>query len=99
MRRLALAALLIAASLAPAGAQSPAQRQAQQEVARDQARDRVGDVARDLETGGRGGSPALVEDMNRDRPGLTPERLSTPGITSRSTQESGVPLLSDNPQR
>lgn len=99
MHRLALAALIATTALAPAFAQSPAQRQAQEEVARDQARDRVGDIARDAETGSRGGSPALVDDMNRDRPGLTPERLSTPGITSRSSPESTVPLLSDNPQR
>lgn len=96
----ALPAVLAQASAhAQGAAMSPAQRQAQQEVARDQAEDRVSDAARDLGAGGRSGSPALVDDMNRDRPGLTPERLSTPGITARTVPESGIPLLSDNPQR
>ncbi|TPG59583.1 hypothetical protein EAH89_04900 [Roseomonas nepalensis] len=103
MRRLVLLLALAAAPVAMAQAQaptpSPAQRQAQQEVQRDQAEDRVTDAARELSAGGRVGSPPLLEDLNRDRPGLTRERLSTPGVTSRSTTESGIPLLSDNPQR
>lgn len=96
---LALAAAPVLFVQAQASAQSPAQRQAQEQVQRDQAEDRVTDTARELSAGGRVGSPALVEDLNRDRPGLTRERLSTPGVTSRTTPESGVPLLSDNPQR
>jgi len=99
IRRFALVLTLAVAPVALAQAQSPAQRQAQEEVARDQAQDRVSDAARDLAAGGRVGSPPLLEDMNRDRPLPTPERLSTPGVTSRTTPESNLPLLSDNPQR
>ena len=99
MRRLVLSVILAAAPLALAHAQSPAQREAQRQVARDQAEDRVDDAARELATGGRTSGPPLVEDLNRDRPTLTPERLSTPGVTSRTVPESNVPLLSDNPQR
>ena len=99
MRRLVLSLILATAPAALVQAQSPAQREAQQQVERDQAEDRVDDAARGLATGGRVGGPPLVEDLNRDRPTLTPERLSTPGITSRTTPESNIPLLSDNPQR
>ena len=102
MRRATLALVLLAALPAAAqtpSAPSPAQRQAQQAVESDQRRDRVADAARDLERGGPGGPSGVVDDMNRQRPGLTPERLSDPSVTSRTTPESAVPLLSDNVQR
>ena len=97
MRRIAFSLVLLAAL--PAAAQSPAQRQAQQAVENDQRRDRIADTARELERGGPSGTSGVVDDMNRERPGLTPERLSDPSVTSRSTPESSVPLLSDNVQR
>jgi hypothetical protein len=99
MRRLALALMLLAPAVSPVLAQSAAQQRAADELQRGIARDRVSDAARDLETGGRPAAPALVDDMNRDRPTLAPERRDSPAVSPRSTPEAAVPLLGDNVQR
>ncbi|MFH5925280.1 hypothetical protein [Roseomonas xinghualingensis] len=100
MRRTALAlAILAVPAIMPALAQSPAQRQAQQKVERDQQRDRVAEAARNLETGGAATTPALVDDMNRERPTLEPDRPQVPANNPRARAQTTLPLLSDNPQR
>jgi hypothetical protein len=101
MRRFAPALFLLPALLAtvPAHAQSPAQRQAQQQVARDQRSDRVADAERDLATGGTAGSSAVVDDLNGQRPTLSPERVDNRPTSPRAPAETTIPLLSDNPQR
>ena len=100
MHRIALALAILAApaALAPAMAASPAQREAARQVEQDQNQDRVADVARDLRTGG-AGAPALVDDMNRQRPTMTPDRADTRTVSPSATGATGIPLLSDNPQR
>ncbi|MBB5693681.1 hypothetical protein [Muricoccus pecuniae] len=104
MRRFALALAILAAPAAilaapaPASAQSPAQREAARQVDQDQRQDRVADVARDLETGG-AGAPALVDDMNRQRTTMTPDRVVPRAVAPSAPGATSVPLLSDNPQR
>ena len=107
MHRAALFLALIAAPLAatavlptsPARAQSAAQAEAARQVERDQRQDRVSDAARDLETGGPGGTRALVDDLNRQRPSLPTDRTDTRTTSPLAPAETAIPLLSDNPQR
>ena len=104
MHRIALAVLLapLAAMSLPgpaALAQSPAQAEAQRQVERDQRQDRVSDAERDLQSGGPGGTRALVDDLNRQRPGLPTDRTDTRSTSPIAPAETAIPLLSDNPQR
>ncbi|MBP0446008.1 hypothetical protein J8J14_14620 [Roseomonas sp. SSH11] len=95
---LVLSLLAAPAALVPAMAASPAQREAARQVEQDQRQDRVADVARDLETGG-AGTPALVDDMNRQRTTLTPDRVVPRAVAPNAPGATSIPLLSDNPQR
>ncbi|HEY8612403.1 MAG TPA: hypothetical protein VIL69_14065 [Roseomonas sp.] len=95
----ALAALALPAITGSAMAQSPAQREAAQQVEQDQRRDRVTDAARDLQTGGNAGSTAVVDDMNRQRPTMTPDRADPRAVSPAAPGATNIPLLSDNPQR
>jgi Ni/Co efflux regulator RcnB len=84
---------------APAHAQNAAQAEAARQVERDQQQDRITDAARDLESGGPGGTRALVDDLNRQRPGLPTDRTDTRSTSPIAPAETAIPLLSDNPQR
>lgn len=107
MHRSALVLAILAAPLtatavlpvAPAQAQSAAQAEAARQVERDQRQDRVADAARDLESGGPGGTRALTDDLNRQRPGLPTDRTDTRSTSPLAPAETAIPLLSDNPQR
>jgi hypothetical protein len=99
---LVLAASLAAVavlSVAPAHAQNAAQAEAARQVDQDQRQDRITDAARDLESGGPGGTRALVDDLNRQRPSLPTDRTDTRSASPLAPAETAVPLLSDNPQR
>jgi len=56
-------------------------------------------MARNLETGNATSTPALVDDMNRERPALAPDRAQAPTNNPRARAQTTIPLLSDNPQR
>ena len=107
MHRTALFLAVLAAPLAvtavlpasPARAQNAAQAEAAQQVERDQRQDRISDAERDLGSGGPGGTRALVDDLNRQRPNLPPDRTDTRSASPLAPAETAIPLLSDNPQR
>jgi len=90
-----LAALGLAAS--PVLAASPAQLDAQRQLERGESQDRVADVAREMERGVP--APALVDDMNRQRPTVAPDGMVSRPATPREPNATNLPLLGDNVQR
>jgi len=97
MRRLipffALSLLVTPAAMAA----SPAQLDAMRQVERDQRQDRIADRERDLTTGSPA-APALVDDMNGQRPSRLSEGVA-PDSRARAMPANPLPLLSDNAQR
>ncbi|WP_426957325.1 hypothetical protein [Muricoccus radiodurans] len=106
MRRIILALLLIAPTSTAVLAQGvelrpgqSAAAQANAQLQRDQARDRVADAARDIATDGRQGTPALVDDMDRYRGAIAPERREVTGTTQTDAVQGSIPSLGGNIQR